>query len=55
MSTWYTRVCADLGQIPNFIAHYELELEQAKFDVSVKGNVEKMYLVCRTKFLEKKI
>ena len=41
MSTWYTRVCADLGQIPNFIAHYETELEQAKFDVGVKGNVEK--------------
>jgi len=41
MSTWYTRVCADLGQIPNFIAFYEVELEQARFDVSVKGNVEK--------------
>lgn len=41
MSTWYTRVCADLGQIPNFIAYYEAELEQARFDVGVKGNVEK--------------
>lgn len=41
MSTWYSRVCADLGQIPNFIAHYESELEQARFDVGVKGNIEK--------------
>lgn len=38
---WYSRVVADLGQIPTFIAHYEAELEQAKYDVSVKGNVEK--------------
>jgi hypothetical protein len=38
---WYSRVVASLSEIPNFIAHYESELEQAKYDVSVKGNVEK--------------
>lgn len=38
---WYSRVVASLNEIPNFIAHYESELEQAKYDVSVKGNVEK--------------
>lgn len=38
---WYSRVVASLNEIPNFIAHYEQELEQARFDVGVKGNVEK--------------
>ena len=38
---WYSRVVASLSEIPNFIAYYESELEQARFDVSVKGNVEK--------------
>lgn len=38
---WYSRIVANLGEIPNFIAHYESELEQAKYDISVKGNVEK--------------
>ena len=41
MSTWYTKITANLGEIPNFIAYYEHELEQAKFDITVKGNVEK--------------
>jgi hypothetical protein len=41
MSTWYSKVTANLGEIPNFIAYYERELENAKFDISVKGNIEK--------------
>ena len=41
MSHWYSKVTANLGEIPNFIAYYERELEQAKFDITVKGNVEK--------------
>lgn len=41
MSTWYSKVTTNLGEIPNFIAYYENELDQAKFDISVKGNVEK--------------
>lgn len=41
MSTWYSKVTANLGEIPNFIAYYEYELDQAKIDISVKGNVEK--------------
>jgi conjugal transfer/entry exclusion protein len=41
MSTWYSRVTANLGEIPNFIAYYENELDQAKLDITVKGNVEK--------------
>jgi hypothetical protein len=38
---WYSRVVADLGAIPDFIAYYEGELEQAKRDVRVGGLVEK--------------
>jgi len=41
MSNWYSRVLANLGEIPNFIAHYEREMEQARYDISVKGNIEK--------------
>jgi len=41
MSTWYSRVCSNLGYIPDCIAFYETELEKAKYEVSVSGNVEK--------------
>ena len=38
---WYSQVIADLGNIPDFIAHYENELEDAKRDVRIGGLVEK--------------
>ena len=38
---WYTRVSQDLSVIPDFITHYEGELESARQDVRVRGNVEK--------------
>lgn len=38
---WYSKVVNDLGQIPSCIAYYEKELEQARFEVGVKGNLEK--------------
>lgn len=38
---WYSRVVANLGAIPDFIAHYETELEDAKRDVRIGGLVEK--------------
>jgi hypothetical protein len=41
MSSWYSKVCANIGEIPNFILHYEAEIIQAKLDVRVSGNVEK--------------
>lgn len=41
MSTWYSRVSQDLGQIPAFIEYYETELDLARGDVRVSGNVEK--------------
>ncbi len=38
---WYNQVVQDLGNIPGFIDHYENELIEAKYDCSVKGNLEK--------------
>jgi hypothetical protein len=38
---WYSRIVADLGNIPDFIAHYETELDLAKRDCKISGIVEK--------------
>ena len=38
---WYSKVVASLGNIPDFIAHYERELEEAKRDCRIGGLVEK--------------
>jgi hypothetical protein len=38
---WYSKVVADLGNIPDFIAHYENELNQAKFECKIGGLIEK--------------
>jgi len=38
---WYSKVVADLGNIPDFIDHYETELEDAKRDCRVGGLIEK--------------
>jgi hypothetical protein len=38
---WYSKVVADLSNIPDFIAHYEGELEDARRDVRIGGLVEK--------------
>ena len=37
----YSRVVADLSAIPDFIAHYEQELDTAKRDCRIGGVVEK--------------
>ena len=38
---WYTRITQDLSVLPDFIAHYDAELNSAKQDVKIYGNVEK--------------
>ena len=38
---WYSRVVANLGNIPDFIAHYEQELEEAKRECRIGGLVER--------------
>ena len=37
---WYSRVVANLGNIPDFIAHYERELAEAKRECKISGYVE---------------
>lgn len=37
MSGWYHKVTGDLSAIPDFITHFELELENAKRDLSLRG------------------
>jgi hypothetical protein len=38
---WYSKVVADLANIPDFITHYEQELDDAKRDCRVGGLIEK--------------
>ena len=38
---WYSRVVANLGAIPDFISHYERELDDAKKDCKIAGVVER--------------
>ena len=38
---WYSKVVADLSNIPDFIAHFENELQDAKRDCKIGGLVEK--------------
>ena len=38
---WYNRIVNDLGEIPDFIAHYERELDQARAGVRLGGLVER--------------
>jgi hypothetical protein len=38
---WYSKVVADLSNIPDFIDHYERELNEAKQDCRVGGLIEK--------------
>jgi hypothetical protein len=39
--TWYSRVTADLSELPAFLQHYDDQLAQAKYEVTIHGNVEK--------------
>ena len=37
---WYSRVVADLGEIPAFIDYYEQELVAAKSEIKIRGKIE---------------
>ena len=41
MSTWYRKVQGNLGEIVSCIDHFENELDQARIETTLKGNVEK--------------
>jgi hypothetical protein len=38
---WYSKIVQDLSCIPEFIAYYEMELDQARYECGIKGNLEK--------------
>ena len=38
---WYSRIVASLGSIPDFIQHYEREMEEAKKECRIGGFVER--------------
>lgn len=38
---WYNRVVQDIANIPDFIAYYERELEQARTECQIRGSVER--------------
>ena len=38
---WYNKVERDISKLPDFIDYYSKELEQAKREVGVYGNIEK--------------
>lgn len=41
MAYWYNKIVDDLGRIPDFVTYYESELETARFECAVKGNLER--------------
>jgi len=41
MSTWYRKVTANLGEIVPAIAHYEKQIDEARYECSMKGILEK--------------
>ncbi len=41
MSTWYNKVGDDLGNIIDCIAYFEDELENARYECTIKGSLEK--------------
>lgn len=41
MAHWYTLVTSNLANLPDFIEHYNTELQSAKLEVSIKGSIEK--------------
>ena len=38
---WYSDIAKDVGKIPAAIGYFEHELEEAKAEVRIRGNVEK--------------
>jgi hypothetical protein len=38
---WYNKIVSNLGELPNFIAHYEKELGAARSEIKIHGKVER--------------
>ena len=41
MSGWYQKIAKDISAIPDAIRHYESELETARTEIKIRGNIEK--------------
>lgn len=41
MANWYSKIQQDITHIPDFIAYYESELEDARREIGIHGIVEK--------------
>lgn len=41
MSGWYQKIAKDISAIPDAIRHYETELETARTEIKIRGNIEK--------------
>lgn len=39
--SWYTKVSKDIANIPDAVEYYEAELQAAKIDARIAGNIEK--------------
>jgi len=39
--TWYNKVTQDISYLPDFIDHYNIEIERAKSECGIKGIVER--------------
>ena len=39
--SWYSKIVADWNKIPSCIDHFESELQEARNEVKIYGNVEK--------------
>ena len=39
--TWYNKVTQDISYLPDFIDHYNIEIERAKAECGIKGIVER--------------
>ena len=42
MSTWYRKIQEDLGELVNCISSFEDQLDKARIECSMKGNLEKL-------------
>jgi len=40
MSTWYRRVTGNLAELPDSITYFESQLQDARIETSIKGNLE---------------
>jgi len=38
---WYSKISKDISYIPDAVAHFELELANARNDVKISGNIER--------------